>query len=119
MYSDSTQLHKEFEIFKSFLIFIRKKTKNVISQKLQGIEQLYLEASFVTPESTLTAPNYKVKNFKFGKNNSIFLKLFEKIAKNVMTRTLQGFEQSYFEVRFATTESALTAHSYRVKDFKF
>ena len=33
----------------NFLNFFEKITKNVISRKLQGFEQLYLEARFATP----------------------------------------------------------------------
>ena len=44
---------------------MKKSQKNVISRKLQGFEQSYLKARFATPESTLTAPCYRVKKFKF------------------------------------------------------
>ena len=85
----------------NFLKFYEKSQKNIISRKLKRFEQSYLEASILTPESTLTAHN-KVRNFKFGeKINSTF----EKITKNVISRRiLQGFEQSYLKARFTTPE---------------
>ena len=43
----------------------KKSQKNVISGKLKGFEQSYLEAKFATPESTLTKPHYIDGNFKF------------------------------------------------------
>ena len=51
-----------------------------------------------------TGPNYRVGNFRFLKtnNNLSFLKNFEKITKNVISRKLLGFEQSYLEARFVT-----------------
>ena len=45
--------------------------ERAITRKLRGTEQLkleaiaYLEARLTTPESALTAPNYRVTNFKF------------------------------------------------------
>ena len=78
-----------------------KNHKNNKSRKLKRFEQSYLEASSVTPESTLTVHN-KVRNFKFGKKiNSTF----EKITKKVISRRiLQGFEQSYLKAKFTTPE---------------
>ena len=60
----------EFQILKKSLLgfsenFLKKSQKKVICQKLKRFEQSYLEAIFATPESTLTASNYRVKNFKF------------------------------------------------------
>ena len=60
----------------SFLKFFEKITNKVVSQKLQGFEQSYLEAKFKTPESTLTgkihkpessltAPQYRDRIFEF------------------------------------------------------
>ena len=88
----------------NFLKNFEKITKNVISRKLQRIELSYLEARFAILESTLTGPNYRVGNFRFLKsnNNVSFQKNFEKITKNVISRKLQGFEQSYLEARFVT-----------------
>ena len=105
----------------SFLKIFEKITKNVKSRKLQGFEQSYLEARFSIFESTLTGPNYRFGNFRFlkNKNNSSFLKIFEKITKNVKSRKLQGFGQSYLEARFAILDSTLTGPNYRVGNFRF
>ena len=75
-----------------FLKVFEKITKNVISRKLQGFEQLYLEARFAMLESTLRGPNYRVGNLRFLENDNIliFLKIFEKITKNVISRKLQN-----------------------------
>ena len=45
--------------------FKTKSQKNVISGKLQDFEQSYLEAKFLTPESTLTESRYRDENLKF------------------------------------------------------
>ena len=105
----------------SFLKIFEKITKNVISRKLQKIEQSYLEARLATFESTPAGPNYRVGNFRFLKtnNNSSFLKIFEKIAKNVISRKLQKIEQSYLKARFATFESTPAGPNYRVGNFTF
>ena len=69
------------------LSFLKKSQKNVISQKLQRIEQSYSEARFAIFESTLTGPNYGAGNFRFcGKTIYIsFPKFFlKKITKNVI-----------------------------------
>ena len=47
------------------------------------------------------------------------MKIFEKITKNIISRKLQGFEQSYFEARFAILDSTLTVPKYRVANFRF
>ena len=67
-------------------------------------------------ESTPTGPNYRVENFRFLKtnNNLSFLKNFEKITKNVISRKLQRIEQSNLEARFAMFESTPTGPNYRV-----
>ena len=108
------------ETDQSFLKNFEKITKNVISRKLQSIEQSY-EASFAIFESTPTGPNYRVGNFRFLKTNTnlSFLKNFEKITKNVISRKLQRIEQSYLAARFAITESTLTGPNYRVGNFRF
>ena len=105
----------------SFLKNFEKITKNVISRKLQRIEQSYLEAGFAIFESTPTGPNYRVGNFRFLKtdNNLSFQKNFEKITKNVISRKLQRIEQSYLEARFATFEITLTGPNYMVGNFRF
>ena len=46
-------------------MFFNKTIQNDISRKLPKLEQSYLEAKLATPESTLTAPNYRVRYFKF------------------------------------------------------
>ena len=105
----------------SFLKKIFEKiTKNVISRKLQRIEQSYLEARFTIFESTLTGPNYRVGNFRFSKtkNNLSFLKIFE-ITKNVLSQKLQRIEQPYLEARFAVFEITLTGPNYRIGKFRF
>ena len=50
-------------IFKPYLFF-EELTKSVESLKLEGFEQLYLEARFATPE------NYKVEYLKLGEINA-------------------------------------------------
>ena len=117
---------EKFRFFKkiiilNFLKIIGKITKNVISRKLQRVEQSYFEARFAIFESTLTGPNYKVGNFRFceKKININFLKIFEKITKNVKSRKLQGFGQSYLEARFAILDSTLTVPNYMVEKFRF
>ena len=65
---------------------------NAISRKLQGFEQPYLEAGIAMPQSTLTAPNYRVKNieiFKLSKN----LKKSEKLACKV-----ERFKYSFYTI---------------------
>ena len=61
-----------------------------------------MEARFAIFEIILIGLNYRVGNFRFLKtnNNLSFLKSFEKITKNVISRKLQGFEQSYLEARY-------------------
>ena len=39
--------------------------------------------------------------------------------KNAISRTLEGFEQSYLEARFATPECTLIEPHYMVGKFKF
>ena len=50
---------------------------------------------------------------------SVFGKLFEKITKNVISRKLQEFEQSYLEARLAILDSTLTVPIYGVGNFRF
>ena len=69
-YSDSTQLQ-----VRNF----KKITKNVISGKLHGFEQSYLETKFTTPESTLAEPHYTYGNFKF----------YKKLNTQVLWKTLR------------------------------
>ena len=63
-----------------------------ISQKLQRFEQSNLEGKLAILENNLTAPNYRAGNFKFCKLfcKLSFLKIFEKIKKRVVSRTLRG-----------------------------
>ena len=105
----------------NFLKVFEKTTKKVIPRKLQRIEQSYLEARFAIFESTLTGTNYRVGIFRFLKNNFIlnFLKIFEKITKNVISRKLQRIEQSYLETRFAILDCTVTVPNYRVGNFRF
>ena len=105
----------------SFLKNFEKITKNVISRKLQRNEQSYLEARSAIIEITLTGSSYRVANFRFLKSNKrlSFLKNFEKITKNVISRKLQRNEQSYLEARSAIIEITLTGSSYRVANFRF
>ena len=105
----------------SLLKIFEKITKNVTSRKLQGFEQSYLEARFAIFEIFLTGPNFRVGNFRFCEKKSYkFSKNFlKKITKNVISRKLQGFEQSYLLARFVTPQSNLTALNYKVDNFKF
>ena len=52
-------------------IFEKTLKKNIISRKLQRTEQSYLEARFAIFESTLTGPNYRVENSRFGEKKLI------------------------------------------------
>ena len=52
---------RKFKLKFSYFIFEKIK-ESAISQKLQKIEHSYLGARFATPESTLTAPNFRVRN---------------------------------------------------------
>ena len=65
--------------------------------------------------------NYWIGIFRFLKinHNFSFLKTFEKITKNVISRKLQRIEQSYLEARFAILEITLTGPNYRagISDF--
>ena len=105
----------------SFLKFFEKITKNGISRKLQGFERSFLEARFAIFEITLTGPNYTFGKCRFCEKiiNLILLKIFSKITKNVISRKLQGFEQSYLEARFAIFESNLIGPNNRVGNFRF
>ena len=81
-----------------------KVIKNVISRKLQGLEKCNLEARFLTLESILTAPNYRVENFKFSR----------KISKIVVSRrNIKNMAD-----KIPTPEGTLTAYHYWVANFK-
>ena len=100
---------------------MKKSQKNVIPQKLLKFEQSHLKTRFAIFESTLTRPNYKVGNFRCLKNisNLSFLKYYEKITKNVISRKLQKIEHSYLEARVAILEITLTGPNNRVGNFRF
>ena len=66
--------------------FEKKITKNVISGKLQDFEQSYLEAKFLTPESTLTEPHYRDENFKFCE--TFYTWVYWKILKKPKNRKI-------------------------------
>ena len=68
----------------------------------------------------MTVPNYRVGNFILKKKNKnlSFLKIFEKITKNVISRKLRRIEQSYLEARFAIFGSTLTGPNYRVENLR-
>ena len=53
-----------------------------------------MEASFSILESTLTVPCHSVADFKLC---AVFFKIN---IKNVISRKLKGFEQTYLEARF-------------------
>ena len=73
------------------------------------------------PESTLTDSNNRIEMFKDWNllTYKSFLKISEKIIKNVISRKLQGFEQSHLAAKFATPESTLTESHYRDGNFNF
>ena len=98
-YSDSPQPQGwEFEILKKknfvhvFESFFEKITKNVISRKLERFEPSHLETRFATSESTLIAPNYRLRIWnieekKFHPSFRIFFWKSHKkrrISKNTM-----------------------------------
>ena len=95
--------------------------ENVTFRKLPKIEQSNLEARFAIFESFPTVPSYRIGKFRFLKiDNSLrFLKHFEKITKNIISRKLQRTEQSYLKERFSIFESTLTGPNYRVEKSKF
>ena len=72
-------------------------------------------------ESTLTDSNNRIEIFKVLEffEHLIFLKISEKIIKNVISRKLQGFEQSYLEAKIATPESTLTEPHHRDGNINF
>ena len=97
----------------------KKIIKNAISRKPKRFEQSYLDARFATPEFTLTAPHYRVEKLKFGL--FFFISNFfekKKIIKNAISRKPKGFEQSYLDSRFATSDCTPIAPHFRVKKFK-
>ena len=59
-------------IFKPY--FFEELTKSVESRKLEGFEQLYLEARFATPE------NYRVEYLKLGEINANSNEKIEKVC---------------------------------------
>ena len=65
-------------------------------------------------------PNTGIKISYFEKKNNLkFSEYFLKKSQNVISRKLQGFEQSYLKARFAILESTLNASNYKVGNFKF
>ena len=62
--------------------------------KIQRFKQSHLEATFATPDSTLTVPNYRVRGFQFLKKIKFSVKFFKKSQKNVILGKLQRFEHS-------------------------
>ena len=65
-------------------------------------------------------PTTRLGIFKFWEIlNKNVLKIFEKITINIISRKLQGFEQSNLEARFAIPDSTLTVPNYRVGNFSF
>ena len=107
-------------IFFFFLKISEKIIKNVISRKLQGFEQSYLEAKIATPESTLTEPHRRDGNIKFcdffiSKFSEFFF--FENLKKTSYLE-LQGFGYSYMEVRIAKPGKTLRASNYWVANYK-
>ena len=71
-----------------FYIQVYNEIRNVTSGKLKAIDQSYLDAIFVTPESTLTVANCNVGNSNYEK---LHLK-FSKTGIFLKTR-----KKSYFE----------------------
>ena len=64
--------------------------------------------SLSIPASALTAPNYRVRNFKIWRRKNKFKfseNFLKKITKNVISGKLQRLEQSQLEARFATLEN--------------
>ena len=76
------------------IVFV-KITKNVISQKLQQLEQTPLEAKFANPSDSP-----KLQGYEFQILKKKIVKFSEKIVKNhknVISRNSKGFEKSYLE----------------------
>ena len=99
----------------------KKYWNTVMSRKPNTFQQSPLEARFSSFESISKAPDYSVGYFKLSGNflNLTFLKVSEKIIKNVISRNIERFEQSYFDARFGISEKTLTAPNFRVENFKF
>ena len=56
----------KFLTSKFFFNFGEKHIKNVVSRKLEALEQPYLEAKLATPASTLLEPHHRDANIKLG-----------------------------------------------------
>ena len=57
--------------------------------------------------SQIQITGLRFSNFWKFSTSKFFLKISQKIIKNVISRKLQGFEQSYLEAKIATPESTL------------
>ena len=102
-------------------ILLKKKSQKGISVNRKILSSPILRQYLQPPESTLKDSRNRIDIFKFWNflPFKFFLKISEKIIKNVICRKLQEFEQSYWKAKFATPESTLTKPHYRDGNFKF
>ena len=108
-------------LYVSFRKIFENRKKSVYFEKFKKLSSHIQRQENQPPESTLIDSNGRIEIFKvleFFSHLSV-LKISEKIIKNVVSRQLQGFEQSYLVAKFATLESTLTEPHYRGDNFKF
>ena len=104
VYSDIPNIRLRISSFINFVFYlslfkqIKRNHKNAIPREPKRLEHSHLDTRLATPGFNLTAPHYKVENFKFG-----YLIFYEKkIEKNVKSQKPKGFIQSLLKGRFAT-----------------
>ena len=109
----------KFQILQGWEFQILQKKINV--SFLKFLLKKLQKTPYLENYKKLRKPNNRVGNFRFLKiyNNLSFLKIFEKITKNFISRKLQKIEQSYLEARVAIFEITLTGPNYRVGNFRF
>ena len=103
---------------------MKKITKTSYLENYKNLSSHIQRQDSQPPEITLTDSNNRIDIFKIFNifnflTSKFFLKISQKIIKNVISRKIQGFEQSYWETKFATPESTLTKPHYRDDNFKF
>ena len=84
-----------------FGFFLEKKSQNVISQKLQRLEQPFFEAKIATPGTNLAEPHYRDQQTSHLRN-------LEHLRSSNLAQDLQ----------LGTPESTLTVTNYKVGIFK-
>ena len=108
-------------LYLSFLKNFEKILKNVISKTTRFWADIFggnINNPMRVP-SQIPITGLRSSKFWNFSISSFFLKISEKIIKNLRSRKLQGFEQSYLEAKIATPESTLTEPRHRDGNFKF